>query len=168
LKSELATKLVESDPRRARAEIADVQHVARTALNEVREALHGYHLLAFADALEGARDALSAAGIDLRVSSSAPQLSPDVESVLAWAVREAATNVVRHSGAQACAITLSTEGDGVVLQVEDDGAGPASNRDGTGLGGLAERARGLHGALEAGARPGGGFRLRLTLPSRAT
>jgi two-component system, NarL family, sensor histidine kinase DesK len=165
LKSELATKLVESDPDRARAEMIEVQDVTRTALNEVREALHGYRQLAIADALEGARDALSAAGIDLRVDSSAPELPAEVESVFAWAVREATTNVVRHSGARACVITLSADDDGIVLQVEDDGSGGPPNGDGTGLGGLAERARRIHGELEAGARPEGGFRLRLTLPA---
>ena len=89
--------------------MADVQRVTRQALTEVREAVHGYRRLAFADALEGARDALSAAGIDCRVDSSTPELPAEVESVLAWAVREATTNVVRHSGARACTITLATD-----------------------------------------------------------
>jgi two-component system, NarL family, sensor histidine kinase DesK len=78
--------------------------------------------------------------------------------VLAWAVREAATNVVRHSGAHACAITLSTDSDRVALEVQDDGAGGPNRNGGTGLTGLAERARRLHGTLEAGVRPEGGFR----------
>ena len=169
LKSELATKLVESDPRRAQAEMADVQRVTRDALAEVRETVHDYRRLAFADALEGARAALSAAGIDCRIDSSASALPADIESGLAWAVREATTNVVRHSGARACEITLATDADAVALQVDDDGApAPTGSADGAGLTGLAERAHHLHGTLEAGARPSGGFRLRLTLPLRAT
>jgi two-component system sensor histidine kinase DesK len=169
LKSELATKLVTSDPARAQEEMREVQAVTRNALTEVREAVHGYRRLAFDDALDGARAVLSAAGIDCRVDSSAAELPEDVEGVLAWAVREAATNVVRHSEATACAITLSSTAGAVALQVDDDGAGPAAGRgDGFGLTGLAERARRLHGSLEAGARPEGGFRLRLTLPLRAT
>jgi two-component system, NarL family, sensor histidine kinase DesK len=168
LKSELAAKLLPGDPARARDEITEVQQVTRQALTEVREAVHGYRRLAFADALDGARAALSAAGIDCRVETSAPDLPGDVESVLAWAVREAATNVVRHSGARACAITLSGDDRAVELRVDDDGAGAVNGAaGGTGLAGLAERARPLHGTLEAGARPGGGFRLRLTLPREA-
>ena len=169
LKSELATKLVESDPSRAQAEMADVQRVTRTALSEVRGAVHGYRQPDFAAALEGARDALSAAGIDCRVDSSLPELSAEVESVLAWAVREATTNVVRHSGARACTIALTTRADTVSLRVDDDGVpAPTGSPAGAGLAGLAERARRLHGTLEAGARPEGGFRLRLTLPLGAT
>ncbi len=168
LKSELATKLVESDPRRAQAELADVQRVTRQALAEVRATVHDYRRLAFADALVGARATLSAAGIDCRIDSSTPALPAEIESVLAWAVREATTNVVRHSGARACTITLATDVDAVSLRVDDDGAPAATgSADGAGLAGLAERARRLHGTLEAGARPAGGFRLRLTLPLRA-
>jgi two-component system, NarL family, sensor histidine kinase DesK len=170
LKSELAMKLVEHDPHRARAEMAEVQRVTRQALAEVRETVYDYRRLAFADALEGARAALSAAGIDCRVDSAAAELPAEVESVFAWAVREATTNVVRHSGARACTITLATdEADAVSLRIDDDGARAATaSADGAGLAGLAERARRLHGTLEAGARPEGGFRLRLTLPLRAT
>jgi two-component system sensor histidine kinase DesK len=169
LKSELATKLVESDPRRAQAEMAEVQHVTRQALTEMRAAVHGYRRLAFADELRSARATLAAAGIDCRVDGVAAGLPGDVESVLAWAVREATTNVVRHSDARTCAITLSKDADGVALQIDDDGvAAQTGNGDGAGLAGLAERARRLQGTLEAGARPEGGFRLRLTLPLRTT
>lgn len=169
LKSELATRLVQRDPHRAEAEMQEVQRVTRHALTEVRDAVQGYRRLPIADALDGARAALAAAGIDCRVEGAAGELPADVETVLAWAVREATTNVVRHSGARACAITLSTDPDAVALQVEDDGAGVTSgNGGGAGLDGVAERARRIHGTLEAGSRPEGGFRLRLTLPLRAT
>ena len=165
LKSDLAAKLVGSDPGRAREEMIDVQHVTRQALGEIREAVHGYRRVAFTDALDGARAALSAAGIDCRVDAVPAELPAEVESVLAWAVREATTNVVRHSSAHACAITLATGAEAVALQVEDDGSGgQAGNGDSAGLTGLAERARLLDGTLEAGARPEGGFRLRVTLP----
>ncbi len=169
LKSELAARLLRRDPDRAEAELGEVQRVARQALADVREAVLGYRRLAFPDALRSARAALAAAGIDCRVESTAAELPAEIETVLAWAVREATTNVVRHSGAHACAIVLSTESEAVALEVEDDGAGAAetSGADGTGLAGLAERARRLHGTLEAGAPPQGGFRLRLTLPLRA-
>jgi two-component system sensor histidine kinase DesK len=163
LKSELATRLVGSDPRRAEAEMEAVQGVTRQALAEVREAVQGYRRLAFAEAVDGARAMLAAAGIECRVAGSADDLPGDVEDLLAWTVREAATNVARHSGAGTCAIGLSRNGDGVVLEVDDDGTAPGSG-DGAGLTGLAERARRLDGTLDAGARPGGGFRVRLAVP----
>jgi two-component system sensor histidine kinase DesK len=166
LKTELATKLVESDPKRAQTELREVQEVTRQALGEVREAVHGYGRRAVADELEGARSALTAAGIDCRVEASTTTPLPDeIESAIAWAVREATTNVVRHSGARTCAIRLSTANGQVALQVDDDGArADGGSRNGAGLAGLAERARRLHGTLEAGGRAEGGFRVMLTLP----
>ncbi len=168
LKSQLAAKLVESDPPRARAELEDVQSITREALAEVREAVHAYRLRSVKEALDGARTTLAAAGIDCRVDSTVDELPAEVESVLAWAVREASTNVVRHSEARACAITLMRDAAGVSLQIDDDGVGSNGAPGGSGLAGLAERARRLHGTLEAGARPEGGFRLRLTVPLQAT
>jgi two-component system, NarL family, sensor histidine kinase DesK len=168
LKSELATKLLHSDPRRAEVEMTEVQGVTRQALTEVRDAVQGYRRLAIADALDGARAALSTAGIDCRVERAAGELPADVETVLAWALREATTNVVRHSGARKCAITLFSDRKAVTLQIDDDGAGTGrGDGGGTGLAGLAERARGLQGTLEAGALPERGFRVSLTLPLRA-
>jgi two-component system sensor histidine kinase DesK len=153
LKSELAQKLVARDPDRAAAE-----------LGEVQEAVHAYRQLALDDALNGARTALAAAGIECRLDETELEVSEDVEAVLAWAVREATTNVVRHSGARNCAIRIHARDGAVAVEVEDDGAGPAPGRAGSGLAGLAERAARVRGSLETGARPEGGFRLRLTVP----
>jgi len=168
LKSDLADRLVDADPAAAHAELADVRRVSRQALTEMRAAVHGYRRLAFSEALDSAGAALSAAGIDLRVDGKAEHLPEEVESVLAWALREATTNVVRHSGAQACEVKVETGNESVALQVDDDGAAVQSaSVAGTGLAGLAERARRLNGTLEAGVRPGGGYRLRLQVPLSA-
>jgi two-component system, NarL family, sensor histidine kinase DesK len=168
LKSELAGKLVEHDPERARAELDDVQAVTRDALSEVREAVRGYRRLALRDALDGARAALAAAGIDCRLDGAELDLPADVEAVLAWAVREGATNVVRHSDAESCTIRVTSNGRTAAVEVEDDGAGAVPGPLGSGLRGLAERAERVRGRLEAGVGPRGGFRLRLTVPLRAT
>jgi two-component system sensor histidine kinase DesK len=168
LKSELAAKLVDRDPARARGELEEVQEVTRHALSEVREAVHGYRRLALADAVDGARTALTAAGIACRVESRAGVLPDDVEDVLAWAVREATTNVVRHSDARTCSIRVQSTGDGVELEVADDGNPRLSDDGGTGLRGLAERAEKLRGTLEVGARRAGGFRVKLTVPLPAS
>lgn len=168
LKSELAAKLVDRDPGRARGELEEVQEVTRHALAEVREAVHGYRRLALADAVDGARTALAAAGIDCRVEGRAGALPDEVEEVLAWAVREATTNVVRHSDARTCSIRLGPTDDGIELEVSDDGTVAASGDGGTGLHGLAERAEKLRGTLEVGTRRPAGFRVKLTVPLPAS
>jgi two-component system sensor histidine kinase DesK len=168
LKTDLATQLVGRDPERAQAELVDVQRVTRDALAEVREAVHGYRQPALPEALASARTTLAAAGIDCRVDGDVASLPPHVETVLAWAVREATTNVVRHSDARRCAIRVQQLGDDVAIEVDDDGTAVASGAGGgAGLAGLAERARDLEGTFEAGARAEGGFHLRLRVPVRA-
>ncbi len=164
LKSELARKLLEHDPPKAAAELDDIQSVSRTALTEVRDAVHGYRRLALAEALESAETALTAAGIDCDLADVDVALPADVDAVLAWAVREGTTNVIRHSGALHCAIRVVTDAERAAVEIEDDGRSRPSTVRGSGLSGLRERARRLRGELEAGTAPGGGFLLRLTVP----
>jgi two-component system, NarL family, sensor histidine kinase DesK len=85
--------------------------------------------------------------------------------VLAWAVGEGTTNVIRHSQASHCEIRIRADREIAALEIDDDGraAAPAGT-GGSGLDGLRERAQRLRGTLEAGARPDGGFRLRVTVP----
>lgn len=164
LKSELAAKLLERDPERAAAELADVNAVSRSALAEVRETVQGYRRLALGEAIDGARSALAAAGIGCELHEPGVALPEEVEGVLAWAVREGATNVVRHSGARRCAIRIHADDTVAAVEVEDDGRAAGAAGEGSGLAGLAERAERVRGRLEAGAKPGGGFRLSLTVP----
>ncbi|MGY1637514.1 sensor histidine kinase [Geodermatophilus sp. SYSU D00742] len=161
LKSELAGRLAERDPARARAEMADVESTARRALAEVREAVSGYRQVGLSLALAEARAALSAAGIALRAPSGTPPLPGPVDAVLGWVVREATTNVLRHSGARAVTVELAIADGDVALTVTDDGRGPGEGgaEGGAGLAGLEERLAGLGGRLATGAAPGGGFRL---------
>lgn len=167
LKSELARKLVEREPQRAAAELEDIQSVTREALAGVREAVQGYRRLSLAGELEGARKALAAAGIDCSLGESEVELPEDVDAVLAWAVREGATNVIRHSRAQHCAIRVDADAERAAVEIEDDGSGVVNGAGGSGLSGLRERAHRVRGELEAGSRPEGGFRLRLTVPLSA-
>lgn len=188
LKNELARSLVRSQPERAVQELGDAIGVARAALREVREAVTGYRQPTLASELRNAQELLRAAGIacqveDLLANDMNLPLSPGTEAVLAWTIREGATNVVRYSGARICTIALRREGEEGVLTVTDDGRGPGSasapsadqisGRTGTGLRGLAERAVQIHGDVEAGpsAGTGGsestGFRLRVRVPLAA-
>jgi two-component system, NarL family, sensor histidine kinase DesK len=165
LKSELAARLLERDPARAADELEEIQAVSREALAEVREAVKGYRGLALAESLTRARSALTAAGIDCELAGAQPALPADVDAVLAWAVREGTTNVIRHSQASHCEIRIRADGESAALEIDDDGRPAAApGTGGSGLDGLRERAQRVRGTLEAGARPGGGFRLRVTVP----
>lgn len=123
LKAELAGRLLPGRPEDASREIGDVESVARSALHEVREAVSGYRRPTLDGEPEGAVVALSAAGIAADVSRAPVTLSPDVEAVLAWSVREGATNVIRHSGARRCQVTVTADLVNASVEVVDDGAG---------------------------------------------
>jgi ABC-type oligopeptide transport system ATPase subunit len=119
--------------------------------------------------LEGARTALDAAGIEATIDRPQVALPPDVEAVLAWTVREAATNVIRHSGARHSAIRLVPALGEATVEVVDDGEGApgagATNGAGHGLAGLDVRVRQAGERLEAGPRDDGpGFRVRAVVP----
>ena len=165
LKSELAGRLLEKDPSRAAGEIEEIQGVTREALAEVRGAVQGYRGLALAESLARARSALIAAGINCDLAGADVSLPADLDAVLAWAVREGTTNVIRHSHAHRCEIRIRSNGDSAALEIDDDGRAEATgDHHGSGLQGLRERAQRVRGTLEAGARPEGGFRLRVTVP----
>ena len=169
LKTTLAGRLLPDVPERAAREIREVEGVAREALREVREAVAGYRRPTLEGELEGARQMLEAAGIACGIENRAGPLPADAEVVLAWTVREGATNVIRHSRARRCEIRVERDGDTVHAEVIDDGrgSGHAAPPRGSGLSGLAERVSGFAGGLcEAGPLPGGGFGLRVGLPLR--
>ncbi|WP_431960323.1 sensor histidine kinase [Actinacidiphila sp. bgisy160] len=166
LKSELAGRMLPGRPEDAAAQVADIERVSRQALVDVREAVSGYRMPTLAAELAGARGALRAAGVraGLPATVAAP-LTPEAEGALAWALREAVTNVVRHSGASRCTVTVAEDDGTVRLTVADDGrgAGPGGTRRGNGLTGLEERLELAGGRLETAAD--GGFTLRAVVPA---
>jgi two-component system, NarL family, sensor histidine kinase DesK len=164
LKSELARRLLPEQPERAAVEVAELEQVTRGALAEVREAVSGYRRMTLTTELEGARLALDAAGIETNVERAEVTLDPDAEAVLAWAVREATTNVIRHSRARRCTIRVGAGLRGADLEVVDDGEQAAAPSAGSGLAGLEERVRVRAGRVEAGPLAGGGFRLYVSVP----
>ena len=163
LKSELAGRLIKATPGLAAHEVADIEQVARDALRQVRDVVAGYRQPTLNAELAGAREALTAAGIELRAETVHTPLTPGVEAVLAWAVREGATNVMRHSQAKRCAIRIFEKDGDVIVEVVDDGRG-GMPEPGSGLRGLRERVLERGGTLTAEPLPHEGFRLRVTLP----
>ncbi|HUB03692.1 MAG TPA: histidine kinase [Solirubrobacteraceae bacterium] len=132
LKAELAGRLLADGPHDAAREVNELEEVARTALREVREAVSGYRQPTLEGELAGARMALSAAGIEAEVAETRVPLDPAVEAVLAWAVREGATNVIRHSGAHHCTFRVSASLTDAGVEVIDDGRGVVVNGGGGG------------------------------------
>jgi two-component system sensor histidine kinase DesK len=164
LKSQLARKLLGRDPERAESEVRDIESVARTSLQEARAAVQGLRRASLASELDRATEALEAAGIELEVSGGGP-LPATVDVLFAFALREGVTNVVRHSRARRCEITVHRADGAVELEVRDDGVGAAHEADeGSGLRGLAERIAEAGGTLEAGSAEDGGFRLIARVP----
>ncbi len=155
LKSELARHLIKEEPDRCVQELSEIERVARQTLREVREAVAGYRQPQLSSELEGARQLLSAAGIDLRLEPLSETLPPEISAVLAWTVREGVTNVIRHSRARHCLIRLTQQDGRVWAEVINHGGNQerlesAPVRPGLGLAGLRERVSALGGRMEAG------------------
>lgn len=161
LKSELARKLVDRDPERAKLEMQDVENTSRAALADVREAIRGYRSEGLFAELARARAALETAGVTLQANTVQVQLSPAQESVLALALREAVTNVVRHAEAQKCEVLLIQRDSRCRLEIADDGVG-LDAPEGNGLRGMRERLQSLGGSLER--LTGKGTRLVIEVP----
>ena len=169
VKAELASRLSAKRDPSADAELADVQRLARQAVRDVRDAITGSHAPTVVAELGAAAMALRTAGIHVSIENMAISIDPAHETTIAWAIREAVTNVVKHSGARTCRIALDAGDEGyTTLEVEDDGRGPGGADHGTGLEGLADRARALGGTLEAGPSDGRGFLLRVRLGTSAS
>jgi len=170
LKSELAGRMLPDHPDKAAQQVADIEQVSRQALVDVREAVTGYRRPRLPGELAGAQVALTAAGViaDLPAEPDLADVPEDGESALAWALREAITNVVRHSGAQRCVVELvrrqTLDGPVLELSVEDNGSGGSGKGPGNGLTGLTERLEKVGGSLEA-TRVKHGFRLVARVPA---
>ncbi|MGW2087047.1 sensor histidine kinase [Streptomyces sp. NPDC001880] len=172
LKSELAVELAQRGRPEAVAQMVEVQRIARTSQQEVRDVVRGYREADLSTELAGARGVLSAAGIECEVTGdTGDRLPATVQSALGWVVREAATNVLRHGDPRHCTIRLRASADAAVLLVENDGAavaatgpGGGSEPGGSGLAGLRERLRVVDGSLDAGPAGNGLFRLTATIP----
>lgn len=177
VKAELAGRLMEVAPERAAAEIADLEDLARGALEDVRATVSGYRGVNILSELASARTALAAAGIDADLPGVADVVPAKHRELFGWVLREGITNVIRHAGADRCTVTLGPK----FLQIDDDGTGPVgqgtggtdtagagagggrTGTSGNGLLGAAERAAVAGASLTVGRSELGGFRLRLQL-----
>lgn len=165
LKSELASRLIEQDPQRAKAEIDAVERISRNALAEVREAIRGYRSGDLRAELEKAKATLETAGVAVDAEYDAAGLPVAHERVLALVLREAVTNIVRHAHAKRCSIRLERDEDIYRLEVKDDGRG-AAGAEGMGMRGIRERVAAIGG--HATWRSDSGTALTITVPGVAS
>jgi two-component system sensor histidine kinase DesK len=159
VKAELAKKLMDVDPTRARAEVDDLERLARDALADVRRAVEGYRELTLPGELARARTALEAAEIDAELPNSTDEVPSEWRELFAWTIREGVTNVIRHSHAQRCTVVLDRDH----VEIRDDGVGPTAAGSGHGLIGLRERAGALGGTVVTHTLEPG-FSLSVVLP----
>ena len=167
LKSDLAGRLIERDPQAARNEIVEVSRVARDALAQVRRAVTGIRAAGLAAELASAKLLLESDGVTLRYDAHEVVVPPDLETVLALALREAVTNIQRHARATLAEVSLTSTGDHVQLRIRDNGVGSAAV-PGNGLSGMRERVESRGGRLriDSTLRQGTCVEITLPLPSR--
>lgn len=153
VKTELARKLLDIDVERARTELEDLERLARESLADVRRAVQGYREISLPGEIARARVGLTAAGVEHVLPNSTDDVPARHRELFAWAIREGVTNVIRHSGAETCTVSLSAD----AVTVVDDGRGPSTAVEaGNGLSGLEERAAAVGATVRCGPAAGSG------------
>lgn len=167
LKAELARKLLDRDHEACRKEIGDIEHTARQALSEVRSAVLGYRDTGLAHELRNAHNTLASAQVSFSSEVQTDPLPAAAENIIALALREAVTNIIRHSQATACQVTLAKHGNRLLFQISDNGFPQLSEteqviRKGNGLLGMGERVLALGGTFDINTK--GGVTIAIALP----
>ena len=162
VKSELARRLIPSDPARAEEELADIERLTRSALADLRAAVAGYREMSLSTELAAAQAGLAAADIQAHLPRNGEEVAPDLRELFGWVLREGVTNVIRHSRSQNCWVRVGPDS----LEIEDDGRGPAAGqapvgaagveRQGSGIAGLTARAEASGATVSVAEGPRGG------------
>ncbi|WET81347.1 histidine kinase [Amycolatopsis sp. QT-25] len=177
LKSELTSRIMDIDTTRASDELLEILGLTRQALTDVRSVASGYRELSLAQESRSAQAVLVAADVQVRLEIEQDDLPTTVRTVLAVVLREGVTNVLRHSKVERCEIAVRRTGNGVALDIVNDGVQngrpPQSERParpvrieapGSGITNMSDRVAGLGGELTAGVEADGRFRLRAVVP----
>jgi two-component system sensor histidine kinase DesK len=164
LKAELAARLAPADAARATAEATEAQHLAAAALGDLREAVHGYRAVDLTDQLAAVAKLLQSSGVRCTVDAMSFDIPADLSTQLAFVLREASTNVLRHSRARWCELKLVSDGEMVTMSITNDGAtGAEPDPHSAGLRGAAERLAQRAGSLRTQERDGV-FGVTVTVP----
>lgn len=168
LKSELTHRLMTRDRVRAQEELAEVLDISRQALADVRSVASGYREMSLDDEAEVARSVLLAAEVEVRMDVDYGEVPTRVRTVLATVLREGITNVLRHSKAERCDVTVRQTDGEVWIDIVNDGVSQApvqrTQQGGNGIANLSARVAALSGTLSAGLDQDGRFQLRATVP----
>ncbi|MFC3490654.1 sensor histidine kinase [Amycolatopsis roodepoortensis] len=174
LKSELTSRIMDIDTTRASDELLEILGLTRQALTDVRSVASGYRELSLDKESRSAQAVLTAADVQVRLEMEHGDLPAPVRTVLAVVLRESVTNVLRHSKVERCEIAVRRVGNGVALDIVNDGVenGRPQNPDkparvevaGSGITNMSDRVAGLGGELTAGVEADGRFRLRAVVP----
>ncbi|WP_144505001.1 sensor histidine kinase [Bacillus mycoides] len=151
LKSQLVEKLIVKNPERASIEAKEITQTSRTALKQLRELISDMRMITVEEELEQIKAILQAANIELEVKqeASSSSLSPIEQNIVGMCLREAVTNVVKHSQATRCTVSVLESQGELILIVEDNGIGLADqNHDGNGIRGMKERIALIDGFVE--------------------
>ncbi|WP_298178600.1 histidine kinase [Saccharomonospora sp.] len=149
LKGELAERLIGRDNDAARTQASELTELARTALTDTRRVVHGYRGTTLKTEITNAVDILGAAGIDAEVRGESHTVPPPLQSLFGALVREGTTNILRHSQATRCELTLRTDGETAHVRLVNDGITPQETRPGSGIESLRERFTALGGDVYA-------------------
>ncbi|RIQ11686.1 sensor histidine kinase [Jiangella rhizosphaerae] len=155
VKAQLARRMVGADDDRARGELREVEELLREALKDVRGTVAGYRDVTLTSELVRAATVLEAAGIAAELPGAVDHVPAGRRELFGWVLREAVTNVVRHSHARHVRVTVTAGG----IEVWNDGAGggPPGEPSSSGLVGLRERVEAAGGTLQAGPDGAGGW-----------
>ncbi|MFC4778246.1 sensor histidine kinase [Paenibacillus sp. GCM10023252] len=170
LKTDLAGKLITKNPAQAASELNDVRQTARSALKEVREMVTQMRGTRIEDELLRVKQILMAAEVSFTLEGN-PELTNTslmTENVVSMCLKEAVTNVVKHSRASECSITIEPKHTELVVTVADNGvgiAGPIESSRGNGLRGMKERLEFVNGSLDIASVSEGGTRVVMKVPS---
>jgi two-component system, NarL family, sensor histidine kinase DesK len=159
LKSDLARRLITKDPDQARNELKDVQQTARTALSEVRKMVSSMRGIRLKDEIVRVKQILKAAEINFEgnqelLIKNVPLLT---ENILSMCLKEAVNNVVKHSGASSCSISVEQSWKEIIMTIRDNGVFKSegdSDLKGSGLLGMKERLEFINGSLELRTKEG--------------
>ncbi|TYB68481.1 hypothetical protein FXF51_11615 [Nonomuraea sp. PA05] len=162
VRTEQAERRLRGDPEAAAAEMFEVRDLSRRSLREVRTVVQNYRAMDLDEVLSSVRAVLEAADVRCTVRADTGSLPAETRTLLATVVREGATNVLKHSRAERCTITIENG----VLEMSNDGvSGPVGEHAPIGLAGLAQRVRAAGGTLEAEPVAGGRYLLRAAVPA---
>jgi two-component system sensor histidine kinase DesK len=157
LKSQLVQRLVSIDSERAQLEAREIELTSRSALKQVRELVSDMRTISIEEELIQIQQLLRAAEITYQYAGEVDfsKIPPLTQNIVSMCIREAATNVVKHSRATHCTISISQSTEKIKIVVQDDGIGLDKNKQfGNGLRGMEERLRLIDGDLKLSAHNG--------------